>query len=242
MNDQSEDIRHKVTKFIAACVVHTKPNLNWGHVIGCEHAKKELYQNVVLPHKLISESVQRFDDRYPTPGDVLIEGKSGSGRTKLVHTVASMCKADFFCVVNCVDIITNFGIESSLFLRILFESAEKYKRSIIFLRNLDCFEEDCNWIILPTKAELKHQMEFWKQRWKFFNGELKSVTVIGTTRNMRLLDIGVVIRFKSRTLVELPVAKERFQMFQMFFGDACLALKERDWKIVVDNTEGYIQD
>lgn len=237
MTDQDEDIRAKINKFLASCIQTCKKNMNWGHVIGCEDAKRELYHHIVLPHKL-SESVHRFDERYPTPGDVLIEGVNGSGRTKLAHTVASMCKADFLCVVNVVEMVTHFGIESSSFVRVLFETAEKYKRSIIVMRHMDCFEHDCNWLLLPAKREIKNQMEFWKERFRFANGELNSVTVIGTTKKIPNLDFEIAIRFRSRTFVELPNAKERFQMFQMFFGDACLTLKEKDWKIVVENTEG----
>ncbi|XP_021949620.1 uncharacterized protein LOC110847079 isoform X2 [Folsomia candida] len=179
-----EGLLHKLTAFLNSCTIKPQwSHFTWDKVIGSEDAKRELYRNIVLPHKLLELPRYYEECKIPTPGDVMLEGEPGTGKTKMAYTAASTCKVDFFCQVNCVEMFANFGIESSLFIRLLFQTAKKHKRSVIYFRNMDCFEYDCNWIILPAKSELKYQMEFWQERFRFVQGRLESLSVIGAARN-----------------------------------------------------------
>lgn len=234
-----EGLLHKLTAFLNSCTIKPQwSHFTWDKVIGSEDAKRELYRNIVLPHKLLELPRYYEECKIPTPGDVMLEGEPGTGKTKMAYTAASTCKVDFFCQVNCVEMFANFGIESSLFIRLLFQTAKKHKRSVIYFRNMDCFEYDCNWIILPAKSELKYQMEFWQERFRFVQGRLESLSVIGAARNVRNLDPVILNRFGSRIVVSLPNPKHRLQMLLMFIGQAHTSMYDKDWKILVDRTDG----
>jgi SpoVK/Ycf46/Vps4 family AAA+-type ATPase len=242
-SDQEEDeLQQKLTKFLNSCIIKPQPTgYTWEKIIGCEDAKRELYQKIVLPHKLL-ELPMYYDDGIPiqTPGDVLLQGEHGTGIGKMAFTTASSCRADFFCIVNCIEMFEHFGIESSIFIKLLFSTAKKYKRSILYLRNMDCFELDCNWIKLPAVKELKLQMDVWQERYRFVQGKLESLSVIGAIRNFRHVDPAIVSRFGKRVItVPLPNDKQRLQLLLMFLENSHTSFYENDWKILVENTEGY---
>lgn len=123
--------------FDISSFIYSNIQVTFDDVIGCEKAKISLEENVILQLTLPEETRDAiFRGIRSGVGNVLLHGPPGTGKTLLAQAAAKEANATFICI-RPSDILSKYQGESEKFLNNIFETAKSFKKTVIFLDELD---------------------------------------------------------------------------------------------------------
>lgn len=227
-NESKDDESDETIKTrLLTCIEKADKEKQWDDIVGQEKAKESLKETVILPFKF----PEFFKKRKIENRTVLLYGPSGTGKTELAKTAASLSGAVFFNVRSSM-IKSMWSGRSGKNIRVLFDLAKTFEKTIIFL---DEFESLCtqrsNDRSDDTVTELLQAMNDLKE---------SNIIVIACTNIPYLLDSAVVQRFSEQILVDLPTCEERKVLILNYFVGLKIPnnLKEEDYQKFATLTEG----
>ena len=171
----------------------------------------------------------------PSKGLLLI-GPPGTGKTLLARTVAKLSDAEFF-TKNASEFFNEYAGTGERELRSLFESAEKYKRAVIFIDEIDVItasrdhaQEDLTRRLVNQFLPLMDGMD-----------ESSNTIIMGATNRPHVIDPAFRRpgRFDREVFMKIPEAHQRAEIFDLYLNRMG-GLPEVDRKSLAEITEGYV--
>lgn len=223
--------KEKLKGSLQGAIVSEKPNVKWDDVAGLEGAKEALKEAVILPAKFPQLFVGK---RTPWKG-ILLYGPPGTGKSYLAKAVATEADACFFAV-SASDLISKWQGDSEKLVRNLFELARDQKSSIIFIDEIDSVagKRDQG---TGNDSSRRVLTEFLVQMQGVGKGN-DNVLVLGATNTPWDIDSAMRRRFEKRIYIPLPDKMARARMFSIHLGSTPHSLKEADFALLGEKTEG----
>jgi len=229
--EEDEDTK-KMQGALASAIVMEKPNIKWDDVAGLEVAKQLLKEAVILPIKF----PQLFQGKRKPWAGILLYGPPGTGKSYLAKAVATEANNSTFFSVSSSDLVSKYVGESEKLVKNLFEMARDKKPSIIFIDEVDSLaskrgdnEQDNTRRI---KTEFLVQMQG-------VGKDTRGVLTLGATNCPWDLDPAIRRRFVKRIYIPLPEKEARQIMFKIHIGTTPNDLKDQDYAIMADKTDGF---
>lgn len=228
----------ELAEMIRRDILVSNPEVRWDDIAGLADAKQLLKEAVVIPLKY-PELFQTIPVLTPWNG-VLLFGPPGTGKTMLAKAVATECRTTFFNI-SASSIVSKWRGDSEKLVRILFELAEHYAPSTIFLDELDSImsqrqsgasggEHEGS---RRMKTELLIQMDGLSKR----KGQ---VFVLAASNLPWDLDQAMLRRLEKRILVGLPDTESRkYIMRKLLSHDEYSSLTDTDFECLAQATENY---
>jgi len=200
-------------------------------VIGLEEAKGALREAITFPR--VYKNVMK-DVGLTTWSGILLFGPPGTGKTHLVHAIASEEDVTFFDV-KASDIMSKWQGESTKIVRSLFQSARRSSPSIIFIDEIEAMLPD------RSNSHLTQSMkqvinEFLVNMSMIDDDQENSVVVLGATNIPWELDEASCRRFQRRVYIGMPDVKARMRLFSLQTGDR---FSKKLYRKCAQLTEGY---
>ncbi|XP_018570424.1 vacuolar protein sorting-associated protein 4-like [Anoplophora glabripennis] len=199
-------------------------------IAGLWDVKKVLKSLVILPRN----QPQLFINRRSC-NSVLLFGPPGTGKTRLVHALASEANAVLHCISISAMLSPLVG-QTEKNMQTVFEYIRKNEKfSILFIDEVDGFcrtrhdsEQDHT---RRMKTELMCQMTKME--------DVKNMFLICATNCPWDLDTAFLRRFHKRIYIPLPDMVERRELFQLFTKDTPLEEHSEYWDLLIQKTEGF---
>lgn len=201
--------------------------VSWGDIGGLDEAKQLLVEAVIYPD--IMPNFFR-GVRRPSRG-VMLYGPPGTGKTLLAKAVASECKATFFNI-SPATLTSKWRGESEKLIRVLFEMANHYSPSIIFIDEIDalCRRQDGHEASVRAKSTLLAEMD------GLGTDSNKRVMVLGATNHPWHIDDAMKRRLEKHIYIPLPTRDDRVKIFKVQTRNLRLA-EEVDFDALSDLLE-----
>jgi len=234
-NSKSEKGDKESSKFeeqLSGAIMMTRPNIQWSDVAGLDKAKASLKETVLLPVKF----PHLFTGKRRPYNGILLFGPPGTGKSNLAQAVATEADNSTFFSISSADVISKWLGESERLVRTLFEMARRHKPSIIFIDEIDalCGARSEN----ESESARRIKTEFLVQMQGVGNDN-EGVLVLGATNIPWSLDSAIRRRFEKRIYIPLPSAEHRAEMFRIHLGTTPHSLKDKDFKQLGKDTDGY---
>jgi katanin p60 ATPase-containing subunit A1 len=208
-----------LAEIIKRDILVSNPEVYWDDIAGLMDAKQLIKEAVVIPLKH-PELFKILPVLSPWNG-VLLFGPPGTGKTMLAKAVATECKTTFFNI-SASSIVSKWRGDSEKLVRILFDLAEYYAPSTIFLDELDSimsqrqssssFSGNEHEGSRRMKTELLIQMDGLSKR----KGQ---VFVLAASNLPWDLDQAILRRLEKRILVGLPDEESRCYIFKKLLNN-----------------------
>lgn len=230
-NDDDDAETKRLRGTLSGSIVSEKPNVKWEDIAGLEGAKEALKEAVILPVKFPHLFTGK---RRPTSG-ILLYGPPGTGKSYLAKAVATEANSTFFSVSSS-DLVSKWQGESERLVKQLFTMARENRPSIIFIDEIDAIcsargAEDSE-SSRRIKTEILVQMQG-------VGNDAQGVLVLGATNLPWNIDSAVRRRFEKRIYIPLPELEARKELFTLNIGTTPCSLKQEDYKVLAEMTEGY---
>ncbi|GBL91158.1 Vacuolar protein sorting-associated protein 4B [Araneus ventricosus] len=231
-SDDEDPEKKKLVSQLEGAIVMEKPNIKWSDVAGLEGAKEALKEAVILPIKFPHLFTGK---RRPWKG-ILLFGPPGTGKSFLAKAVATEANNSTFFSVSSSDLVSKWLGESEKLVKNLFELARQHKPSIIFIDEIDslCSSRSDN----ESESARRIKTEFLVQMQGVGNDN-DGILVVGATNIPWVLDSAIRRRFEKRIYIPLPEKNARCSIFKLSIGDTPNDLKDNDFKILAEKTEGF---
>merc|ERR1719373_186664 len=231
-DDEKDDENDKLKESLSSAIVMETPNVKWDDVAGLAQAKELLKEAVILPVKF----PQLFKGKRKPWRGILLYGPPGTGKSYLAKAVATEANNSTFFSVSSSSLVSKYVGESEKLVKNLFEMARAKKPSIIFIDEVDSLaskrsdgEQDNTRRI---KTEFLVQMQG-------VGKDTRGVLTLGATNCPWDLDPAIRRRFVKRIYIPLPEKEARQIMFKIHIGKTPNSLKDNDFSIMADKTEGF---
>lgn len=216
-----------LTEFKAAEI----PDTTFDDVIGLDEAKDAIRIKMIYPleHGDVYAALGK-----KSGGGVLLYGPPGTGKTMIARAAAHEAKAAFFAV-KCSDIMSKWVGESEKNIALLFESARKHDRAIIFFDELDSM-----FYKRGSDVHNDRRVNELLQQIDGFSSKSTGLMVLGATNNPWAVDEAAMRpgRFSQKIYISLPNLEARLFMLRKRLGkvrvDGCIDLND-----IAARTEGF---
>jgi katanin p60 ATPase-containing subunit A1 len=228
----------ELAEMIRRDILVSNPEVFWSDIAGLEDAKQLVQEAVVLPLKY-PELFSLIPVLSQGWNGVLLFGPPGTGKTMLAKAVATECRTTFFNI-SASSIVSKWRGDSEKLVRVLFELADYYAPSTIFLDELDSImshrvsssgggEHEGS---RRMKTELLIQMDGLSKR----KGQ---VFVLAASNLPWDLDQAMLRRLEKRVFVGLPDEKSRWLIFKSLLACDMNAIQEEEYGELARQTEDY---
>ncbi|KHN86911.1 Fidgetin-like protein 1 [Toxocara canis] len=230
-----ESLRHfddNIIDLIESEIMWKREATTWEDIAGLEAAKKALREIVILP--FLRPDI--FTGIRAPPKGVLLFGPPGTGKTMIGRCVAAQCKATFFNIAAS-SLTSKWVGEGEKLVRVLFAVARVLQPSIIFIDEIDS--------LLTSRSEGEHESsrriktEFLIHLDGVATFVDERLLVLGATNRPHELDDAAKRRFVKRLYISLPCADARTHIVRSLLCTQKHDLRDEDFKVIADITEGY---
>ena len=211
----------------------TSEKITFDDVIGLDNVKDLIYKMVVYPFKY-QDIYKAF--KRDSGGGILLYGAPGTGKTMIAKAIANEIDAKFFSI-KCSDIVSKWFGESERKVKEIFESANRYKKSIIFFDEFDSLGSDRENKGLQGNnrivSELLSQID------GFDSNPNSTILLIASTNKPWNIDSALLRsgRFNKKIYVGLPNQNSRLSLLIHQLKD--IPTDNIDYNKIVDRTDGY---
>ncbi|XP_063440975.1 vacuolar protein sorting-associated protein 4B-like isoform X2 [Mytilus trossulus] len=225
---ESED--HLVERLVNDMSECETPDITMKDVCGCQDVKDKLTESIILPIKFPHLFQGK---RRPMWAGILLYGAPGSGKTMIVKALAGENPDVSFLRIVCSDLVSKFLEHQEKLIKQLFRKAQGLKPCIVFIEDFDClFNEDASMIDRKVLTELMVQIQD-------IGLDNEGIHVILSARKPWAIQRSVMRRLCKRVLVSLPDHEARRQVFMKNMKPIKNDVKDEDYAIFADKTEGY---
>ncbi|XP_071173017.1 vacuolar protein sorting-associated protein 4-like isoform X1 [Mytilus edulis] len=224
---ESED--HQVERLVNDITESETPNVTLEDVCGCQDVKDKLKESIIMPIKF----PQLFQGRRPTWKGILLYGAPGSGKTMIGKALAGQNPDVAYLRIVCSDLVCKYLEHQEKMVQYLFKRAKSQSGPcILFLDDFEQlfeYEETENISIPKIQTELLYQIDHCAENVYIVAGTLKPWIIQST----------FLKRLDKRMLVSLPDQEARRQIFIKNVKPLKNDVKDEDYLIFADKTEGY---
>lgn len=183
--------------------------ITFDFIAGYELVKKEIVESIVMPilNPDAFDEVAKLTRKFPTinrPRAVLFEGDPGVGKTTMAKIVSCMCRIPLV-YVPIESIMSKYYGESAQNLAYVFDAAELFPSSLIFLDEIDSLAGSRDDGMIEATRKI---LSVLLRKLDGFEGKPKTMT-IGATNRKQDLDRALVSRFDKSIYFPLPDVSER---------------------------------
>lgn len=230
-SDAKDDESAKRKAELKNSIVGEKPNVRWTDIAGLESAKEALREATTMPKMFPQMFV---GNRKPWKG-ILLYGPPGTGKSFLAKAVATEDDSTFFSI-SASDLVSKWQGEGEKNVRNMFEMARENKPSIIFIDEVDslCRERGGG---SENESSRRMLTEFLVQM-QGVGKSMDGVLVLAATNTPWEIDAAIRRRFEKRIYIPLPEAPARAKMFQLNLEKTPNNLREEDFKMLGESTDG----
>ncbi|KAJ8924436.1 hypothetical protein NQ315_007232 [Exocentrus adspersus] len=199
-------------------------------IAGLWKIKKQLKSLVILP----LNQPQLFIN-HKVVNSILLFGPPGTGKTHLVHALASEAKAVLYGV-SISNMLSPFVGQSEKNVQALFEHVRHSEHSsILFIDEVDGFCRTRNNAEQDHSRRLKTELMCQMSKLE----GASNVFLICATNCPWDLDTAFLRRFQKRLYVPLPNIAERRELFQLFTRNTPLEVYRNHWSELIEKTDGF---
>ncbi|XP_046359856.2 vacuolar protein sorting-associated protein 4A-like [Haliotis rufescens] len=221
-SDEYDEATLRKRDYLAGFIEDPNEKLNRSNIVGQEEAVSRLMEHLVLP----SMYPQLFQNRR-MPGNILLYGHPGTGKTMALRAVASDIPDFTFFKLSIYDFMNKYEPDEARNVRELFMMASERKNCIICLEDVDRIHRDESDLRLRSiYTELMVQME----------GYAKQVRVVFVTQRPWNLKRPFRRRLSSRIYFQLPTKGERINILKANLKETNHKLTEKDFDQIGDRT------
>ncbi|XP_067947853.1 katanin p60 ATPase-containing subunit A-like 1 isoform X2 [Watersipora subatra] len=217
-------------------IVQRNPSVHWDDIAGLIEAKRLLEEAVVLPLWMPDyfKGIRR-----PWKG-VLMVGPPGTGKTMLAKAVATECGTCFFNV-SASSLSSKYRGESEKLVKILFEMAQFYAPSTIFIDEIDSIcskrgSDNEHEASRRVKSELLIQMD--GVGGACGQDATKMVMVLAATNFPWDIDEALKRRLEKRIYIPLPCKTGRVELLRINLKEVELS-PDVNLEEIADLIDGY---
>ena len=208
-------------------------NITYEDIGGLKHEIQRVREMIELPLKH-PEIFQQLG--VGAPNGVLLYGPPGTGKTLIAKAVANESGASFYYIGG-PEIISKFYGESEQKLREIFEKANEFAPSIVFIDEIDS--------IAPKRSEVLGEVErrVVAQLLTIMDGleDRSKIVVIGATNRVNAIDPALRRpgRFDREIELHVPKKDDRIEILQIHTRNMPLA-EGVDLKELASQTHGFV--
>jgi ATP-dependent Zn protease len=188
--------------------------LGFEGLFGYADLKKEIQETIVLPFQNpeIFDQISNLTRRNPgknRPRAILFEGEPGVGKTSMARILSDVCRVKML-YVPIESIMSKYYGESAKNLSYIFDSAELYPESLLFLDEIDSLAGSRDQgMFEATRSVLSVLL----RKLDGMEG-LQRTILIGATNRKSDLDSALVSRFDRSIYFPLPNLEERSEILR----------------------------
>lgn len=230
INDKNFSLKDENNADLKKWNVSEKPNVHFSDIAGMDDVKNIIKIQMVLP--FIHPDVYKIYKKK-TGGGVLLYGPPGCGKTMFAKAVACEVDATFFHVKSS-DIVSKWVGESEHNINLLFQTAIKCDKAVIFIDEVDALFAKRG----DDPYNDKRVNEFLQQM-DGFSSENEKILIIGATNRPWDIDVAALRsgRFSKKIFIPLPDENARLFLFKKNFAD--IPIDEMDFDLLVEKTKGF---
>lgn len=233
-NTNSDEKHKNVRKESIEDTIISKSGITFDDIAGLQDAKQALHEAIIMPLQyphLFTGSIKPWKR-------ILMYGPPGTGKSRLAQALSSKIDSTFYSVSSS-DLVSSWVGESEKLIKELFQHAfNQSGRSVIFIDEIDSIcrqrssrEEEYTRRI---KTELLKQME------GADNSDMADkIFLLCATNCPWELDSAFLRRFQKRIYIPLPDRNARLELMKINTKQNKISLTDKEWELLVDQTEGY---
>eukprot|EP00850_Spirogloea_muscicola_P007121 SM000035S13101 [mRNA] locus=s35:459048:462873:+ [translate_table: standard] len=227
------NLEPRLLEHVSNEIMQKNPNTTWDDIAGLEHAKRSVYEAVIMP--LLAPHL--FTGVRSAPKGLLLFGPPGTGKTLIGKAIASNAKATFFSI-SASSMTSKWIGEGEKLVRALFGVAACHQPAVIFIDEIDS-------LLCQRKSDGEHESsrrlktQFLIEMEGCSSGDDK-ILLIGATNRPQELDEAARRRLAKKLYIPLPTAEARGAIIKnLLVKDKLLNLSEAEVAVVAEQTEGY---
>ncbi len=207
----------KLLEEFGASIYLPRKELTWDSIAGYDEIKKQLQENVLLPFTNpeifngITDKTRKMQESN-LPKAVLFYGPPGTCKTVSAKVIAGQINVPFI-YVPLKAFLSKWYSESENRMAGIFEAADLYPRSILFIDEIDAISEDRDGG--DSNESSKRVLSVILKKTDGIEAKGKSL-LLGATNRKPIIDPALLSRFDTMIYFPLPTIDERGLIFETY--------------------------